>query len=60
MSEEGEKKSYRYLVTLRWYIETDEELVPGADETDKKIIQNRFSFLDNLILRVKFPFGQTN
>ena len=39
MSEEGEKKSYRYLVTLRWYIETDEELVAGADETDKKILE---------------------
>lgn len=28
----------RYLVTLRWYVETDEELVPGARETDEKIL----------------------
>ncbi len=29
----------RYLVTLRWYVETDEELVPGARETDDKILK---------------------
>jgi hypothetical protein len=34
----AEKKKYKYLVTMRWYIETDEELVPGARETDDKIL----------------------
>ena len=38
MSKEKERKSYRYLVTLRWYVETDEELVAGGDETDNKIL----------------------
>ena len=38
MSEENEEKTYRYLVTLRWYVETDEELVAGAAETDDKIL----------------------
>jgi len=38
MSEKNEKKAYRYLVTLRWYVETDEELVAGAAETDDKIL----------------------
>ena len=38
MSEDKEKKPYRYLVTLRWYVETDDELVAGADETDNKIL----------------------
>lgn len=39
MSDDKEKKSYRYLVTLRWYVETDEELVAGAAETDNKILE---------------------
>ena len=38
MSKEKERKSYSYLVTLRWYVETDEELVAGGDETDNKIL----------------------
>ena len=38
MSEEKEKKPYRYLLTLRLYVETDDELVAGADETDNKIL----------------------
>tara|TARA_Y100000590_G_scaffold399306_2_gene482428 strand:+ start:16369 stop:16626 length:258 start_codon:yes stop_codon:yes gene_type:complete len=38
MSEDNEEKTYRYLVTLRWYVETDEELVAGAAETDDKIL----------------------
>ena len=38
MSEENEEKTCRYLVTLRWYVETDEELVAGAAETDDKIL----------------------
>lgn len=28
----------KYLVTLRWYIETDEDLVAGAKESDDKIL----------------------
>ncbi|MFQ6611895.1 MAG: hypothetical protein ACE5D2_02175 [Fidelibacterota bacterium] len=40
MTEEAnEKKMYKYLVTLRWYIETDEDLVAGAKETDEKILE---------------------
>ena len=36
-AEAKENKSFKYMVTMRWYIETDEELVPGAAETDNKI-----------------------
>ena len=39
MSEENGKKSHRYLITFRWYVETDEELVAGAAETDDKILE---------------------
>ncbi|MEE9167756.1 MAG: hypothetical protein V3U24_09915 [Candidatus Neomarinimicrobiota bacterium] len=35
----SEKKGYRYLVTLRWYIEMDEELVSGSKEADEKILE---------------------
>ena len=39
MSDNGnEPKKYRYLVTTRWYVETDEELVAGATETDEKLL----------------------
>lgn len=34
----SEEKKHRYLVTLRWYVETDEELVAGAQEADEKIL----------------------
>ena len=34
----NEPKKYRYLVTTRWYVETDEELVAGATETDEKLL----------------------
>ena len=34
----SEKKRNRYLVTLRWYVETDEELVAGSQESDDKIL----------------------
>ena len=33
-----ESKKYKYLVTMRWYVETDEKLVAGASETDKKLL----------------------
>ena len=35
--DKGSKK-YKYLVTMRWYVETDEKLVAGASETDKKLL----------------------
>ena len=38
-AEAKEKKSFKYMVTMRWYVETDEELVPGAAETDNKILE---------------------
>jgi hypothetical protein len=37
--EQKEKKMYKYLITLRWYIETDEDLVAGAKETDEKLLE---------------------
>ena len=40
MSDNGnEPKKYKYLVTMRWYVETDEELVAGAAETDEKLLE---------------------
>ena len=40
MSDNGnESKKYKYLVTMRWYVETDEELVAGAAETDEKLLE---------------------
>ena len=40
MSDNGnEPKKYKYLVTMRWYVETDEELVAGATETDEKLLE---------------------
>ncbi len=35
---DNESKKYKYLVTMRWYVETDEKLVAGASETDKKLL----------------------
>jgi len=34
----SEKEKHKYLVTLRWYVETDEELVVGSHEADEKIL----------------------
>lgn len=40
MSDNGnESKKYKYLVTMRWYVETKEELVAGAAETDEKLLE---------------------
>ena len=39
MSEKEEKKLYRYLVTLRWFVETGEELVAGSPKADEKILE---------------------
>jgi len=36
--DEKQKKTYKYLVTMRWYVETDEELISGAIETDNKLL----------------------
>ena len=33
-----EKKKFKYLVTMRWYVATDEDLVSGAIETDNKLL----------------------
>ena len=42
MSDNGsESKKYKYLVTMRWYVETDEELVAGATETDEKLLEDK-------------------
>ena len=39
MSENGnETKTYKYLGTMRWYVETDEALGAGAAETDEKLL----------------------
>lgn len=32
------EKKNRYIVTLRWQVETDEELVPGSAEANNKIL----------------------
>ena len=33
-----ESKKYKYLVTMRWYVETDEDLVAGSAEADEKLL----------------------
>ena len=39
MSENGsEQKKYKYMITMRWYVETDEELVSGSQESDQKLL----------------------
>ena len=39
MSDNGtEQKKYKYMVTMRWYVETDEELVSGSHESDQKLL----------------------
>lgn len=37
-SSENTEKKFKYLVTMRWYIETDEKLVAGAQETDERLL----------------------
>jgi len=45
---EKKSKKFKYLVTMRWYVETDEDLVAGSAEADEKLlefkIQSSFSF----------------
>ena len=31
-----EDKRFKYLITMRWYVETDKDLVAGAQESDDK------------------------
>ena len=35
---EKESKKFKYLVTMRWYVETDEDLVAGSAEADEKLL----------------------
>lgn len=40
MSENNtDKKQFKYLITMRWYVETDEDLVAGSQETDLKLLE---------------------
>ena len=34
----SEQKKYKYMITMRWYVETDEELVSGSQESDQKLL----------------------
>lgn len=34
-----EQKKYKYMITMRWYVETDEDLVAGAYESDQKLLE---------------------
>ena len=34
----SEQKKHKYMVTMRWYVETDEELVSGSQESDQKLL----------------------
>ena len=36
---EKESKKFKYLVTMRWYVETDEDLVAGSAESDEKLLE---------------------
>ena len=31
--------TYKYSITLHWYVETDEDLVPGSQEADERILE---------------------
>ncbi len=34
-----EDKRYKYMITMRWYVETDKDMVAGAPETDQKLLE---------------------
>ena len=36
---EKKSKKFKYLVTMRWYVETDEDLVAGSVESDEKLLE---------------------
>ena len=31
--------THKYSLTLHWYVETDEDLAPGSQEADEKILE---------------------
>ena len=33
------KDRFKYMITVRWYVETDEDLVAGAQESDDKLLE---------------------
>lgn len=40
MSENNtDDQKYKYMITMRWYVETDENLVAGATDTDQKLLE---------------------
>lgn len=36
---QSEDNRYKYMITMRWYVETDEDLVAGAQESDDKLLE---------------------
>ena len=34
-----EDKRFKYMITMRWYVETDKDLVAGAQESDDKLLE---------------------
>ncbi len=34
-----EDKKFKYMITMRWYVETDEDMVAGAPETDEILLE---------------------
>ena len=34
-----EDKRFKYIITMRWYVETDKDLVAGAQESDDKLLE---------------------
>ena len=39
MTEEKKKDNrFKYMITMRWYVETDEDLVAGSQESDDKLL----------------------
>lgn len=36
---QSEDNRYKYMITMRWYVETDEDLVAGAQESDEKLLE---------------------
>ncbi len=40
MTEETNKDNrFKYMITMRWYVETDEDLVAGSQESDDKLLE---------------------
>lgn len=34
-----DNSKFKYMITMRWYVETDEDMVAGAQETDQKLLE---------------------